>query len=830
MHHLKLASRQIVTRPALSVLIILMLAVGIGMTTTIYSLFHQILIEPLPVYQPERLVNLSSPGFRFGSTWGSDSVSDGAALFTHEMFEDLQAAQEVFSGLAAHADFAANLGFEESARAGRGTLVSGSYFGVLGLTPALGRLVQPADTAVIDQSPVVVLSFDYWQRELGGRDDAIGKTLIVNGHVLEIVGVAPEGFSGTAIGWHADVFVPYTLRWLMQPAVPRQGPRRSYWMYLFARLAPGISPEQAELGINTLYRGLLRDVVAPGIPEMTAEVREEFLAREILLTPGSRGRSNVPGAAAQPLSLLLGLTALVLLIVCVNVASLLLARGASRTGELAIRASIGASRGRLLAQLLIESAGLALIGGALSIPIAAVSMTLIASFIPAEQAAGIAFELEPVSFLFAAVTTMATVLCFGLGPAWLASRSDPSAVIKDQSAQSPGGRRLAQFRASLSGVQIAFSTVLLVLAGLFAQSLANVGRVDLGIETGSLLSFRVAARLNGYSPDEVGLVVQRIEDELRAEPGVAEVGTSAVPLLDNSLMGYSVSMDGFEPGPGGDTFSTRNIVSPGFFAATAMPILSGRGFTDADRGNAPPVAVVNERFVEKFGLANALGKRFSLPYETLNIEIVGIVGDAKYNRVKLDYAPQFFMPRAQFSTLQEHTFYVRTSLAPELLLPRVAAIVASVDPGLPIKDLKTMQQQVDENVYLDRLTSSLAVAFAALASALAAIGLYGLMAYNVTQRTRELGLRLALGAAPGTLYAMVMLNVGRIALIGSAIGLALAAAAGRAAQTLLYGLSGVEPIVYLAAATILLLVTFGAGVLPARKAASVQPMEALRHV
>jgi predicted permease len=336
--------------------------------------------------------------------------------------------------------------------------------------------------------------------------------------------------------------------------------------------------------------------------------------------------------------------------------------------------------------------------------------------------------------------------------------------------------------------------------------------------------------LNGYSPAGVRLGVERIADALRAEPGITDVGTAAVALLDNGMMGYNVSMDGFEPGPGGDTFSTRNIVSPEFFAATAMPILSGRGFTAQDRRDAPPVAIVNESFVEKFDLGDAIGRHFSLPYETQNIEIVGVVADAKYESVKLDYAPQFFMPLEQSFDLQEHTFYVRTSLPPELLLPRVRAIVASIDSGLPLKDLITMERQVDENIYLDRLTTILATAFAILASLLAAIGLYGLMAYNVTQRTRELGLRLALGAAPRALYAMVMSQVGRIALIGGLVGIGIAVAAGLAAESLLFGLSGIEPVIYIAAIAILGVVTLSAGMLPARRASSVEPMEALRHV
>jgi ABC-type antimicrobial peptide transport system permease subunit len=294
-------------------------------------------------------------------------------------------------------------------------------------------------------------------------------------------------------------------------------------------------------------------------------------------------------------------------------------------------------------------------------------------------------------------------------------------------------------------------------------------------------------------------------------------------------MGYSISTEGFELGSGQNTFSTRNIVNPDFFATTGMPILSGRAFTETDRRDSPPVAVVNERFVEKFDLGNAIGKRFSLAYETENIEIVGIFADAKFNRVKLDDEPQFFQALAQTFDLQEHTFYVKTALPPESMLQRMPAIVEAVAPGIPLKELRTMTQQIDENIYLDRLTTTLATAFAAIAALLAAIGLYGLMAYNVTQRTREIGLRLALGAAPGALYRMVLLNVGRIALIGTALGLTIAVVAGRGAEALLFGLTGVEPGIYMSAAFLLIIIMLGAGLLPARKAAAVEPMEALRH-
>ena len=350
MNNLKDALRQLKRRPGLSVVIIAILAIGIGATTAMFSLFHQILVQPLPVPEPERLVNLGSPGLKYGANWQGSAIRDGEATFTYEMFRDLEAQQTVFTGIAAHSDFAANLTTGTQTLAGRGLLVSGGYFGVLGVQPALGRLIGPLDEPRIDESGVVVLSHDFWQSYFGGRADVVGRNLTVNGQSLEIIGVAPAGFAGTALGLRPQVFVPVTLRWLMQPTMARDvGTRRTYWLNLFARLNPGITAERAAAELNGLYTGIVRDVEVPLFTELADDQLAQFLERRVTLEAGARGQSYIPAVAGRPLVLLLAVTALLVLIVCANVANLLLARGAARGGETAIRASVGASR-RLLRQ------------------------------------------------------------------------------------------------------------------------------------------------------------------------------------------------------------------------------------------------------------------------------------------------------------------------------------------------------------------------------------------------------------------------------------------------------------------------------------------------
>jgi len=827
------AVRQAARRPGLSLVVAAILAIGIGATTAVYSLFHDVLVRSLPVPQPERLVNLAAPGPRPGSA-SCDYAGSCDEVFSYPMFRDLEAGQTVFAGLAAHRQFDANFAYEGRTLAGTGLLVSGGYFSTLNLTPALGRLIDARDEPGIDESSVVVLSHAYWREHFGADEGVVGRTLTVNGRPLTIVGVAPEGFAGTTFWSRSQVFVPLTLRWQMEPTAPREAAqdRRNHWLYLFARLRPGVSIEQASAGINALYAGIFDDVEAALQTDIPPEDLERFRQRRITLEPGAHGQSWVREESALALTLLLATTLLVLVIVCVNVANLLLARGVSRTGELAVRASLGASRLRLVRQLLAEAGVLALAGGILGVPIAHATLKAIVAIAP-PQAAAESLGLSGEAMLFAAAVTLSTAVLFGLVPALSASRRALGGAIRAYATQSSRPRGLARFGRVLCTVQIALSMVLLVLAGLFVRSLANIARVDLGIDAESLVTFTVSPRLNGYDDARTMALYDAIEEALRARPGVTAASSSSIALLASISQSPGLDVEGFEAGYGVDTSAAINDVGTGFFETLSIPLLAGRDLTAADRLFAPRVAVVNESFVRKFGLGEAaLGTMLGFaipPGQPRDIEIVGIVADAKYSRVKGETPPQLFLPRRQNPFLGTMTFYVRGALEPGALMETVRQAVVQIDPSLPLANLTTMERAIRDNVFLDRIVTSLSASLAALATLLAAMGLNGVLAHNVAQRTRELGLRLALGAEPRRLRRMIMTETLGMAIVGAGIGLPAAAAAGRAAEALLFGVSGRDPAVLIAAGSALAAVVLLAGHWPARRASSVAPMQALRY-
>ena len=836
---MKHALRQLRLRPGLSAVVILMLALGIGATTAMFSLYEQILVRPLPAPEPERLVNLAAPGgdVKPGGRYRDLAIGDFEAQFTYPMFRDLEKGQKVFTGIAGHTDFVANLSFHERPAYGRGALVSGSYFGVLNLRPTLGRLIGLDDEPRVGEAAVAVLSYDYWQRQFASDPKVVGQTLTVNGQMLEIVGVGPAGFTGTVLGTRMDVFVPLTLRWLMVPTLGRADTenRQNYWLYLFARLAPGVTLEQASAHLNGLYSGILNDVEAPALSgqqfrQGTLEgTLERFRQRQVTFSPGARGQSQVPTTAARPLELLLGVTVLVLLIVCVNVANLLLARGAARAGEMAIRASIGASRSRLVRQLLAESFVLIAIGGVLSLLVAAFIVRLFAAMLPTNVVLNLA--LSPTAMVFAAAASFVTVLVFGLAPAWRVSDASPARAMNTHASRSSGGRSAVRFRTVLTTAQIAFSMVLLVLAGLFTRSLMNVSRQDLGIDVDSIVSFSITPHLNAYDPARLAALYDRVEEAFAAQPGVRGVGTTAIPLFYDFSLGSSFSVEGVDASPRDDTGAAWSAVGSGYFDALGVALLRGRALTNRDSADAPPVVVINESFARKFRLDSAVGKRLGFGRTTnYPIEIVGVVADAKHASVKGETPPVIYFPRRQMAgVFQSLWVYVRAGLDPDALRVMIPRVVAEIDPNVPIVVIETMRDRVHSNVYIDRLLSMLSAAFAALATLLAGIGLYGVLAYNVAQRTRELGLRLVLGAEPRRLQRMVLKQVGAMAAIGATVGLAAALALGRVAQAVLFGLSGHDPVVLAAAIAVLAAVVLAASWLPAWRASRIAPVEALRH-
>jgi predicted permease len=831
MRAIRQAVRQLCHRPGFSAVVIAMLAIGIGATTAMFSMFHEVLLAKLPVGEPDALVNLGAPGPKAGSTTCT-MAGTCEEIFSFPMFRDLEARQTVLTELAGHYETFANLAYRDHSEATRAALVSGAYFGALRVQPALGRLLGPEDDAQVGESAVAVLSYDYWHSSAGGDRDAIGRTIVVNGEPLTIVGVAPEGFHGTTAGWTPSVYVPLTMRWRMETNVPRSDDNRlAYWVYLFGRLKPGVSLEQARASLNTLHSGILNEVEAPLNGALGPDALEKFRARQLTVEPGARGQSLVRAVGGPPFEMLLGVAAAVLAIVCVNLANLMLARNATRAAELAIRSSIGASRRHLVRDLLLESAVLAVAGGLASIPIAEATLRGVSALVPWQIADTIQLGLSPAAAGFAAAVSLGTALLFGLLPALRSSVVDPGATMKGQAAHSVGARRATRFGRSLATVQITCSMMLLVFAGLFAQSLANATRADLGMNVDSLVTFNVSPRRNGYDDSRAMQLFDRLERDLAAQPGVVSVASSMVPLIAFSQWGDDVKIDGQDaPSPAADVRANMNWVGNDFFRTLAIPLRAGRVFTDADRNGAQSVAIVNESFVGKFALEDgAIGKRFTLKLIPGSFEIVGVIADTKYDSVKGDIRPQFVFPRRQSTSLGSLSFYVRAATPPDEAMRMIRRVVASLDPNLPVSDLMTMDKVIESNLFTDRLVAMLAGAFAALATLLAATGLYGVLAYGVAQRTREFGLRLALGATPGGIRTMVLWQVAKIALIGMPIGLALGVALGQLAKALLYGMSGYDPVVLGGAVGVLVGVVLAAGYLPARRASSVDPMEALRY-
>ena len=831
MRSLKFAIRTLFRTPFVTAIAIVSLALGIGATAGIFSVFHQVLLQSLAVPDPSELVNLSAPGPKPGFQ-SCGRAGDCDVVFSYAMFRDLQEIQTVFTDIAAHVGFGANLAYEAQTSSGEGLLVSGSYFPVLELQPALGRLLNSNDDKLVGESRVVVLSYNYWSSRFGLDPTILNKQVIVNGQSLTIVGVAPKGFDGTTIGMRPAVFVPITLRSVLDAATG-WSLRTDYWAYLFARLRPGVTIEAARASLGTQYHAIINDVEAPLQKDMSPQTMARFRAKPILLAPGGRGQSSVPDEAKTPLRLLLGVTAFVLLIACANIANLLLARSAARAGEMAIRLSIGASRARLIGQLLTESLLLAVLGGIAGLVVAHWTLVLVTSLLPPEVQHTITFSISGTVILFGIGLTFATGLLFGLFPALHSTRPDLVSTLKNQAGQPSGAKGAARFRLLLATSQIALAMMLLASSGFFVKSLLNVSRVDLGFKVDHVATFGLSPDLNGYSFDRTRLFFPRLEDELRAEPGVTAVTVSNVPILAGRNRQRDVAVQGFKAGPDTDSNSHYNKVGPGYFSALGIPLIAGREFTDADTVNSAKVAVVNQTFAKKFGLgSDAVGKLMGAGdgYRSkLDMTIVGVVEDAKYSEVKQKVPPQFFMPYRQDKELGGMHVYVRTSGDVAQAASAITAVVKRLDPNLPIEELETLPEQVRNNTFLDRMMTTLSAAFALLATLLAAIGLYGVLAYTVAQRTREIGLRMALGAAPDRVRGMVLRQVAIMTLVGALVGLAGALGVGKGAQSILFQMTGADPTVLALSAVALALVALCAGFIPAHRASRVDPMRALKY-
>ncbi|HYC49991.1 MAG TPA: ABC transporter permease [Gemmatimonadaceae bacterium] len=834
MRNLSLALRTLLRTPIITAVAALSLGLGIGSNAAIYSLFHRMVRQELPVPEADRLVNFGAPGPKNGSQ-SCGQAGSCEEVFSYPMFRDLQNARiPALAGLAGHRDLGANVSYERRSFAEGGLLVSGTYFPLLRLNPALGRLITPADD---DKAapPAVVLAHWFWDTKLGRDSSVIGKTLAVNGKPTTIIGVAPANFNGTTVGSRPAFYTALAMGPILGGGIERATEeRRAYYIYVFGRLAPGATLDQARSAVNAVYQPIIREVEAPLQKNMRDSLMPRFLAKQVTVAPGARGQSDMHDDAGGPLFMLFAITGLVLLIACANIANLLLARATNREMEMAVRLSLGATRRQLLAQLLTESVTLAIIGGVASLLFAAWTLQGMAALLPAEITNTISFRLNWAAVAFAGILSIATGIAFGLFPALHSTRPDLVTALRNNSGKLAGGRAARRFRTTLATGQIALAMALLMSAGLFLKSLWKISRVQLGVQTENLITFSVSPSQNGYDSVRTRALYAQIEEELLAIPGATAATSAMVPLIAGSNYNNSIKVEGLATDANASPpSSSLNAVGAGHFRTIGVDLLAGREFNRGDDLGRPKVAIVNETFAKTFGLGtNPVGKRMaigsadSLP---LDIEIVGLVRDAKYSSVKRDIPPVFFTPNRQRRNIGEMHFYVRTQGDPSLMLRSISTLVERLDPMLPVENLRTMPEEIRLNTFEDRMISTLSASFALLATLLAAVGLYGVLAYSVAQRTREIGVRMALGAAASQVRGLVLRQVALMVLIGGIIGIAGAIGLSKAAQSMLFQMSGADPVVMSVSALLLGLVALAAGYVPALRASRVDPMQALRY-
>ncbi|HJR70464.1 MAG TPA: FtsX-like permease family protein, partial [Gammaproteobacteria bacterium] len=597
--------------------------------------------------------------------------------------------------------------------------------------------------------------------------------------------------------------------------------RGAHWVRLFARLEPGIGRDEASASINALYRGIVDESEGP----LDERGSEALRAKVLVLEPGAHGQSALVTPVRDQLAMLFALSGVVLLLCCANVAGLTLVRGSARTGEMAVRVSMGATRARLASLLATESLLLAVPAVVLSFPVASLTLRGLASDVPGLLPAIFDADLSVGAALVAIGVAAVSALAFGLFPAFDLLRADAAKTLQAYGARQTSGKRVTRFRSALATAQIALSMALLALTGVCAHSLTNIARIDLGLEVDSIVNFSISPATSGYAPDAATRLVDRLQEELAALPGVASVAWSGTALLSGGEPRMMVrGVDGVQM----EELVPLNSVSPGFFQTLGIAMLAGRDFVSADSASASTVVVVNQRFVERFGLDTAIGTQVSPSPRVAPWEIVGVVADAKYGNVTGEIEPQLFVARSPFGA-GSTTFYARGAQDPEGLLTAVRETVTRVDPIVPIADLRTMQQQVRENLAVERFIAAASAGFGVLATVLAALGLYGVLAYSVGQRSREIGLRFALGAPAARIRRMVLEQVAAMAIAGLLLGAVTAWLLGRAAQSLLFGVEAADPMALGAAAAVLAAVMLAAAYFPARRASRIDPIVALRH-
>lgn len=833
MSDLRLAFRVLARTPLLSLVVMLSLGLGIGANTAIFSLLHQALLRALPVSQPHELMIVTTPGSqRAGMKAVGESGGDDA-VFSYPMLRGLEKSPRGLAGVAGFRTFQANMAFAGQTISGEACMVSGGFFELLGLRAEMGRLIEPADDRGAGE-PVVVLSYDYWKTKLGGRRDILNQGIRVNGRMFTVVGVAQQGFQGVTLGETPELFLPVTFKPVMTPGWDAREEWDVYWVYLLGRTKPGLSRERAEAELNAVYAPLLEEQVRVAEQKRPGDYRKRLLETRLRLADGGLGASQLRDDLKTPLSVLMICAALVLLIAAANAASLMLARAAQRQREMAIRTALGAGRGAIMKQVLVEALALSVGGAVLGIILGAWTLDGLVALMASTQRGGetVSGSLEPLMLAFSVAVSLATGVLFGIYPALAAARGGEAASMNEAAwgtSASVGGARV---RRILVGAQVALSMTLLIPMGLFLKTLVELTRTDLGIDRNNLITFEIAPELNGYTAAQSRELFRKIEAALDSMPGSEGATASVMPMISGNMWGNRVSTEGFDESQRADAQSFVNAVSPGYFGKMGVALVAGREFEERDSAPGVSNAVVNEAFARHFFAGkNPIGRTFTVQPRSGKrlLQVVGVVRDTKYADVREPARRVFYLPREQAEIAGSLVYYVRSKLPAETTFRQIRAIVREHDPDLPVDSLRTMDEQVARNIGNERLILHLSAAFAVLATLLAMLGLYGVVSNSVTRRTREIGIRLALGAQTARIGAMVFAEVGWLTAAGMAVGVPMALWLARYSQSELYGVEWKDPLIAAAAGLCLAIAAGAAALIPARRAARTNPVAALRH-
>jgi|SRR5690242_5164881 len=830
---LRYGLRALRNHPGFTSIAVLSLALGIGANTAIFTLIDAVMLRMLPVQNPQELVSLKlAPDSRFPR---EAPDGDHSIVFPYPAFVQMRDRNQVLSALFAFRDAAGlSVLVNGNAEVAHGQLVTSNYFSSLGVRAALGRDFIAADDAA-GAPPVAIISYGYWQSHFGGQAYALERQIVVNGVPVTIIGVAAPEFFGLQPGSAVDLYMPLAMQPRIAPSVAGEDPGTSaftaanvWWIQLMGRLKPGVTPEQARANLDVIYR----PAVLHGLhPEAG---RKPLVPPALELLPASGGLDALRTAFSKPLAILMIVVGIVLLIACVNVANLLLVRSSARAREIAVRLSLGASRGRLIRQLLLESVLLSSFGGLLGLVFAYWGCNALVAMMRHGNSA-VLLDVHPDGnvLAFTAVACVLTGILFGLAPALRATRVELTPALKQTTGSLGTTREKMYTSKSLVTAQVALSVVLLFCAGLFVRTLVNLETMNVGFSRDNLLLFGVSPKNGGYTGRRYADLCREIQDRVAQLPGVKSATSSMLPLLSGNLWVGNIQVPGYTAGPDEHTFVSVLPVGDGFLSTMGIPLLQGRDLTPRDDENAPKVALINQSLARKYWPnVNPVGRHFTL--RNVDTQVVGVVGDAKYMSLRGDIPPTLYDPYVQqMDGMPRMSFEVRTSGEATALIPSVRQIVASIDNRLPVFDVMTQTQQIDDLLYQERLFARLVGFFATLALALVCVGLYGVMSYSVARRTSEIGIRMAMGAQHGNILKMVLRETSSLVGVGVVLGVIASFAAAKIAAHqvagLLYGLKVTDAASICIAIAFIAVVAAAASFVPVRRAMRVDPMVALRY-